>query len=111
MPEDGKLVALDVETQFTSVGEKYWKQAGSVSVPSFYSFLLFLPSIPSFIPSFYSFLHADKNIIIGVDKKIDLRIAPGVETLKKLAEDPNEVGTYDVSFIDADKVCLSFSLQ
>jgi caffeoyl-CoA O-methyltransferase len=38
----------------------------------------------------------------GVDKKIDLRIAPALQTLEELvAED--RVATYDMAFIDADK--------
>jgi len=38
-----------------------------------------------------------------VEKKIDLHIAPAVETLDKLLEDGYE-GKYDFSFIDADKI-------
>jgi len=28
LPEDGKIVALDISKEFCSIGEKYWKQAG-----------------------------------------------------------------------------------
>ena len=28
LPEDGKLVCLDICTEFTDIGEKYWKEAG-----------------------------------------------------------------------------------
>ncbi|CAH1780324.1 unnamed protein product [Owenia fusiformis] len=38
----------------------------------------------------------------GVDHKIDLRIAPAVESLQKML-DGGEEGTYDFMFIDADK--------
>jgi caffeoyl-CoA O-methyltransferase len=67
LPEDGKLIALDINEEFTNVGLKYWKEA-------------------------------------GVDHKIDLRLGPGVDSLNKLLEDPNEVGTYDFAYIDADKL-------
>jgi predicted O-methyltransferase YrrM len=39
----------------------------------------------------------------GVADKIDLRIAPGAETLAKLAADSNNLNGFDFAFIDADK--------
>jgi predicted O-methyltransferase YrrM len=39
----------------------------------------------------------------GVAHKIDLRIAPGKETLAKLAADTSQLNSFDFAFIDADK--------
>ena len=65
LPEDGKLIACDVNEEWTSVGRRYWKEA-------------------------------------GVDKKIDLRLAPAVETLNHLLRDGG-ADSFDFAFIDADK--------
>jgi len=65
LPDDGLVVACDVNRDYTSIAERYWKEA-------------------------------------GVDNKIDLRIAPAVETLKKLIDDGYSA-TFDFAFIDADK--------
>ncbi len=65
LPEGGKVVALDVSDEFTSVGKPFWEEA-------------------------------------GVADRIDLRIAPALETLQALRE-AGEDGTYDFVFIDADK--------
>lgn len=66
LPQDGKVIACDVNEEYASQGRPYWEQA-------------------------------------GVGKKIDLRIKPATETLQELV-DRGEVGTFDVVFIDADKV-------
>ena len=65
LPEDGKLIACDVSEEWTSIGRKYWEEA-------------------------------------GVAHKIDLRIAPAVETLDRLLAE-GQGGTFDFAFIDADK--------
>jgi len=67
LPNDGKVLALDVSEEFTSVGKKFWVAAGQ-------------------------------------DHKIDLRLKPALETLNALAENTAELGTYDLAFLDADKV-------
>jgi predicted O-methyltransferase YrrM len=65
LPADGKLVACDVNEEWTAIARRYWAQA-------------------------------------GVDHKIELRLAPGVETLDRLLADGG-AGTFDFFFIDADK--------
>jgi caffeoyl-CoA O-methyltransferase len=65
MPEDGKLIACDVSEEWTTIGRRYWKEA-------------------------------------GVEQKIDLRIAPAVETLDALLE-AGQAESFDFIFIDADK--------
>ena len=65
LPEDGELVACDVSDEWTSVGRRYWDEA-------------------------------------GVGHKVDLRLAPALETLAALRADGAD-GTFDLAFIDADK--------
>jgi predicted O-methyltransferase YrrM len=65
LPDDGKLIACDISTEFTAIARKYWQQA-------------------------------------GVDRKIELNIAPALETLDRLLA-AGEAGTFDFAFIDADK--------
>jgi caffeoyl-CoA O-methyltransferase len=65
LPDDGHVLACDVNASFTAIGQRYWKQA-------------------------------------GVDKKIELVIAPALQTLdERIAR--GEAGTYDFAFVDADK--------
>jgi predicted O-methyltransferase YrrM len=66
LPQDGKLVACDVSTEWTNVGRRFWKEA-------------------------------------GVDHKIDLRIAPALDTLGLMLSNGDK-GTFDFAFIDADKL-------
>lgn len=69
LPEDGKIVACDIDVRFTTIAQKFWKQA-------------------------------------QVDHKIDLRIAPALETLEKLIQN-GETNSFDFAFIDADKANYS----
>jgi len=65
LPADGRLIACDVNEEYTAVARRYWREA-------------------------------------GVDHKIDLRLAPALETLDELLADA-EAGRFDFAFIDADK--------
>jgi len=65
LPAGGRIVACDVNEEWTAIARKHWKKA-------------------------------------GVAEKIDLRIAPAVETLDTLIAEGG-AGRYDFAFIDADK--------
>jgi predicted O-methyltransferase YrrM len=65
LPEDGQIIACDVNRQWTDIARRYWREA-------------------------------------GVDQKIDLRLAPAVQTLDQLIAD-GHAGSFDFAFIDADK--------
>jgi predicted O-methyltransferase YrrM len=65
LPPDGKLIACDINEEYTTIARRYWQQA-------------------------------------GVDYKIDLQLAPALETLDKLLQ-TRQAGTFDFAFIDADK--------
>lgn len=66
LPDDGRLVACDVNEEYTDIARRYWCQA-------------------------------------EVEHKIDLRIAPAIETLDDLLRG-GEADSFDMGFIDADKV-------
>jgi predicted O-methyltransferase YrrM len=66
LPEDGKIVACDINGEWTKIAKRFWDLA-------------------------------------GVGHKIDLRLAPALETLQALL-DEGGAGTFDFAFIDADKV-------
>ncbi len=65
LPDDGKLIACDVNEEWTSMAKRYWAEA-------------------------------------RVSRKVDLRLAPAVETLDSLLAE-NLAGSFDFIFIDADK--------
>ncbi len=65
LPDDGKVTACDVNTDYTAVARQFWSEA-------------------------------------GVAHKIDLRLAPAVETLDALIAAGRQ-GHFDFAFIDADK--------
>jgi len=66
LPEDGKVIALDINETFVNVGKPFFKKA-------------------------------------GVDHKIEIRIAPALESLDKLIAE-GQSGTFDFAFVDAHKV-------
>ena len=65
LPENGRVLACDINREYVDVGRPYWRQA-------------------------------------EVEHKIDLRLAPALETLDACLEN-GEAGRYDFAFIDADK--------
>jgi caffeoyl-CoA O-methyltransferase len=65
LPPYGKLIACDLNEDYTAIARRYWQAA-------------------------------------GVSNKIDLRIAPALQTLDTLL-DEEEAGAFDFVFIDADK--------
>lgn len=65
LPAGGKLIACDINEDYTRVAQKYWKLA-------------------------------------GVDHKIELKLAPALETLDTLLGSGGE-GSFDLVFIDAIK--------
>jgi caffeoyl-CoA O-methyltransferase len=62
LSDDGRLLCCDVNEEWTSIGRRYWAQA-------------------------------------GVDRKIDLRLAPALDTLRALPA----ATEFDFAFVDADK--------
>jgi predicted O-methyltransferase YrrM len=65
LPADGKVIACDVNAEYTAIAQRYWQLA-------------------------------------GVANKIDLHLAPAVETLDQLIAE-GQAETFDFAFIDADK--------
>lgn len=65
MPDDGRIVACDINKKWTDIAQRYWKEA-------------------------------------DVDHKIELRLAPALETLDALIDERLQ-NKFDFAFIDADK--------
>ena len=65
LPEIGKVIACDINTETTSIAQDFWQKA-------------------------------------GVSHKIDLKLAPALETLDNLIKQ-NQSNSFDFIFIDADK--------
>lgn len=65
LPKDGRIVALDVDENWTAMAQRYWQEA-------------------------------------GVADKIELRLAPGIDSMDALIKEGHE-GSFDLVFIDADK--------
>ncbi len=65
LPSDGRIIACDVNEEYTNIARRYWQQA-------------------------------------GVADRIELRLAPALETLASLL-DAGEAGKYDFIFLDAIK--------
>ena len=66
LPDEGRLVACDVNERSVAVARRYWREA-------------------------------------GVEHKIDMRLAPALETLDALLGE-GQAGAFDFAYIDADKV-------
>ena len=65
LPPDGKIIACDLNSEYTDIARRYWMDA-------------------------------------GVDGKIELNLAPALDTLDRLIDEGNEE-SFDFAFIDADK--------
>jgi predicted O-methyltransferase YrrM len=65
LPDNGRLVACDINEEWTAIARRYWKAA-------------------------------------DVEHKIELRLAPAVDTLNALLDD-GQRDSFDFAFIDADK--------
>lgn len=65
LPPDGRMVACDLNPEWTAIAQRYWQAA-------------------------------------GVAEKIDLKLAPALNTLEQLLAN-GEANSFDFAFIDADK--------
>lgn len=101
-PEQGQFMALLVQL----MGAKKTLEIGVFTGYSALAVALALPvdgkMIACEISEEYTAIAKDFWTRAGVSEKIDLRIAPALETLEKLITE-GETGSFDLAFIDADK--------
>jgi caffeoyl-CoA O-methyltransferase len=101
-PEQGQLMALLVEL----LGARRTIEVGVFTGYSSLVVALALPSegriVACDVSDEYTRVARRYWKEAGVEKKIDLRLAPATETLDALLKD-GQAGTYDFAFIDADK--------
>ena len=101
-PEQGQFMALLVQL----IGAKKTLEIGVFTGYSALAVALVLPVdgkvIACEISEEYTAIAKDFWARAGVSEKIDLRIAPALETLEKLSAE-GETGSFDLAFIDADK--------
>jgi predicted O-methyltransferase YrrM len=101
-PEQGQFMALLVQL----MGAKKTLEIGVFTGYSALAVALALPVdgkvIACDISEEYTAIAKDFWGRAGVSEKIDLRIAPALETLEKLIAE-GETGSFDLAFIDADK--------
>ena len=101
-PEQGQLMALLVQL----MGAKKTLEIGVFTGYSALAVALALPNdgkmIACDISEEYTAIAKDFWTRAGVSEKIDVRIAPALETLETLITE-GEAGSFDLAFIDADK--------
>jgi predicted O-methyltransferase YrrM len=101
-PEQGQFMALLAQL----MGAKKTLEIGVFTGYSALAVALALPDdgkiIACDISEEYTAIAKDFWGRAGVSEKIDLRIAPALETLEKLIA-AGEMGSFDLAFIDADK--------
>jgi predicted O-methyltransferase YrrM len=101
-PEQGQFMALLVQL----MGAKKTLEIGVFTGYSALAVALALPDdgkmIACEISEEYTAIAKDFWARAGVSEKIDLRIAPALETLETLITE-GETGSFDLAFIDADK--------
>lgn len=102
-PEQGQFMALLAQL----IGAKKVLEVGVFTGYSSLSVALALPAdgkvVACDVSEEYTKIARQYWTKAGVGNKIDLRLAPALETLDSLLQ-ANQAGTFDMAFIDADKV-------